>query len=446
MPAPSLRRRLLAVLLGVTAATWIAVTAYGYFAARHEAEELLDAHLAQSAGLLVAQAGEDLDELDLEHAPALHRYALRTAFQVWERGKRLRLHSTNAPDARLSQVEEGFSDAEHGGRRWRVFSTWDRERKVLIQVAERGDARDDIVRSLGKALLMPLLAGLPLLGVALWFGIGRGLQPLIELRRELAQRGPGALAPLQAAGAPEEVEPLVAELNRLFARITETLERERRLTSDAAHELRTPLAVLSTQAQLARSTSSEAVRNEALDGLVAGAERTARLADQMLTLARIESGQTGGARGEVDLREVARAALVEAAPRALAKNIDVALDDGGGVRVQGYGGLLAVLARNLVDNAVRYTPAGGEVRVAVRGAGAHARLEVIDNGPGVPAEEISRLGERFHRLAAPGEQGSGLGLSIVKRIAELHGGTVRISPGPGGAGLAVAVELPLPFV
>lgn len=443
MPAPSLRRRLLAVLLGVTATTWIAVTAYGYLEAQHEAEELLDAHLAQSAGLLVAQMGEDLDELDLEHAPAYQRYARRTAFQIWERGKRLRLHSASAPDVRLSEVEEGFSEAVHEGVAWRVFSIWDAERRVLVQVADRREYRDDIVQGLAKALLWPLIAGLPLLGVGLWFGIGRGLRPLSDLRQQLAQRGPGDLAALSGQAAPEEVQPLVAELNRLFTRISETLERERRLTSDAAHELRTPLAVLSTQAQLARSTSSEALRNEALDGLVAGAERAARLAEQMLTLARIESGQTGGARASVDLREVARHALAEAAPAALAKGIDVAFEDTGAVRVQGYAGLLGVLARNLVDNAVRYTPAGGQVRVAVSAAGSHARLEVSDNGPGVPAEEVARLGERFHRLAAAGEQGSGLGLSIVRRIAELHGGTVRFGAGPGASGLAVVVEFPL---
>jgi two-component system sensor histidine kinase QseC len=441
MAAPSLRRRLLGMLLGITAATWIAVSAVGYFEARHEAEELLDAHLAQSAGLLVAQAGEDLDELDLEHAPGFKKYARRTAFQIWERGRRLRLHSASAPDVRLSKVDEGFSDAVHQGVAWRVFSTWDEGQKVLIQVAERRQAREDIVQSLGKALLWPLLAGLPLLGIALWFGIGRGLRPLRELREQLSQRGPDDLAALQAGAAPQEVQPLVAELNRLFARITETLERERRLTSDAAHELRTPLAVLSTQAQLARSSSSDAVRNEALDGLVAGAERAARLADQMLILARIESGQMGGARGELDLREVARNALAEVAPRAVEKNIEVGLEEGSSVRVNGYGGLLDVLARNLVDNAVRYTPPGGQVRVRVSGERDRARLEVTDNGPGVPAEEIARLGERFHRLAVSGEQGSGLGLSIVKRIAEIHGGSLRFSAGPNNAGLAAVVEI-----
>jgi two-component system sensor histidine kinase QseC len=442
MAAASLRRRLLAVLLGITASTWIAVSAVGYFEARHEAEELLDAHLAQSAGLLVAQAGEELHELDLEHAPELHRYALRTAFQIWERGQRLRLHSASAPNVRLSAVEDGFSDAVHEGMAWRVFSAWDEGHRFLIQVAERRRARDEIARSLGKALLWPMLAGLPLLAVALWVGIGRGLLPLRDLRQQLAQRGPDDLASLHGQEAPQEVQPLVGELNRLFARITETLERERRLTSDAAHELRTPLAVLSTQAQLARSASSEAVRNEALEGLVAGAERAARLADQMLTLARIESGQTGGARGDVDLLEVARTALAEVVPRALAKDVDVELDDGVSVRVNGYGGLLGVLARNLVDNAVRYTPSGGRVRVAVRREGQAARLEVIDNGVGVPPEELARLGERFHRLATADEQGSGLGLSIVKRIAELHGAAVRFSAGPGGAGLAAVVELP----
>ncbi len=442
MAAPSLRRRLLGVLLGITAFTWIAVSAVGYFEARHEAEELLDAHLAQSAGLLVAQAGEELDELDLEHAPAFQRYARRTAFQIWERGKRLLLHSASAPDVRLSEVEEGFSEAAHQGVAWRVFSTWDEERKVLVQVAERREYREDIVRSLGKALLWPMVAGLPLLGVALWFGIGRGLRPLHELREQLAQRSPDDLATLEGRTAPQEVQPLVAELNRLFERITQTLERERRLTSDAAHELRTPLAVLSTQAQLARSTSSEAVREQALDGLVAGAERAARLADQMLTLARIESGQTGGTRAEVELREVARGVLAEAAPGALAKGIDLAFEDSGAVHVEGYAGLLAVLVRNLVDNAVRHTPPGGQVRVAVRSAGSLALLEVSDNGEGVPTEELPRLGERFHRFGSSSEPGSGLGLSIVKRIAELHGGAVRFSSGPGGAGLAVVVEFP----
>jgi signal transduction histidine kinase len=352
---PSLRRRLLAIILALSALAWIAIGISAYLEVRHEAGKLFDEHLSRRE--------------------ALH-------------------------------------------------------------------ARDEIVEALGESLVWPLAAAVPALALAIWLGVGAGLRPLGELRRELARRGPADLAPLDARRAPAEIEPLVAELNRLFGRIGETLERERRLTADAAHELRTPLAVLSTQAQVARRAASDAARNEALEAIVAGSERAARLIEQMLTLARLESGQGEGALQRAELRELARAVIAEAAPRALQKSLDIALEDGPPVELACHAPLLAVLVRNLVDNAVRYTPAGGRVRVTVAGDARAARLEVTDDGPGVPAQELERLGERFHRLAAADESGSGLGLSIVLRIAELHRGRVRFAAGPRGAGLAVRVELP----
>jgi two-component system sensor histidine kinase QseC len=188
---------------------------------------------------------------------------------------------------------------------------------------------------------------------------------------------------------------------------------------------------------VARRAGSEAARDEALDALVAGAGRAARLIEQMLTLARLESGQPQGAMQRVELRALARDALAELAPRALAKRLDIALEDGPEVAIEGHPGLLGVLLRNLIDNAVRYTPPGGSVRVALR---TPAELEVRDSGPGVPAAELPRLGQRFHRLAQD-EAGSGLGLSIVLRIAELHGADVRFAPGPD-RGLAVRVRFP----
>ena len=441
MARPSLRRRLLALILGFTAAAWLAVGLYAFVEVRHEAAEILDAHLAQSAALILAQ-GDELDEIDTDHAPLLHREMRRTAFQVWERGRSLKLHSANAPERRLSEVEEGFSDVEHDGRAWRVFSAWDPKGKLLVQVAERASARASIVQALGKALLWPLVAALPLLAAAIWLGVGRGLQPLAELRRELGRRSAADLAPLSPSSAPEEIAPLVAELNRLFGRIDEALQRERRLTADAAHELRTPLAALSTQAQVARRASSDASRNEALDAIVLGAERAARLAEQMLTLARLDSGQGEAAKLPVELHGLAREVLADVTPRALERNIDLSLEDGPAVHVGGYAGLLSILVRNLVDNAVRYTPEGGHVRVGLSARGNQALLEVADDGPGVPAAEIGRLGERFHRPAGQEQSGSGLGLSIVQRIAELHGGSVRYAPGPGGKGLLVSVTLP----
>jgi two-component system sensor histidine kinase QseC len=438
---PSLKRRLLALILALSAAAWVAVGISAYVEVRHEAEEILDAHLAQSAALLVAQAGEEADEDEADHVRALHRSARKTAFQVWERGTRLRLHSANAPDARFSPVEKGYSDRQHGGETWRVFSAWDREHKVLVQVGERREARADILKALGKSLGWPLAVMLPLLAAAVWVGVGQGLRPLGELREQLARRGASDLQPLDGARAPQEVAPLVAELNRLFSRIEESMGRERRLTTDAAHELRTPLAVLSTQAQVARRASSDAQRNEALDALVAGAARAAHLIEQMLTLARLEAGQGEDLSATVELREVVRAAAAAIAPQAVAKGVELALEEGPRQEVRGHAGLLGVLARNLIDNAVRYTPAGGRVTAGVGAQDGGAVIRISDNGPGVPPEELGRLGERFYRAAGSGEApGSGLGLSIVLRIAELHRARVRFSPGLEGRGLAVSVE------
>jgi two-component system sensor histidine kinase QseC len=354
MPRPSLRRRLVALILGLSALAWLAVGVIAYLQVRHEARELFEEHLSRH---------------------------------------------------------------------------------------EAREARDEIVEAMGESLLWPLAGALPLLAAAVWLGVGSGLRPLRELRAQLARRGAADLAPLDAQRAPAEIEPLVAELNRLFGRIGDALARERRLTADAAHELRTPLAVLSTQAQVARRATDDASRNEALDALVAGAERAARLIEQMLTLARLEAGGTGAAAGRFDLRETARAAIAELAGAALAKEIEVELAEGPPVEAEGHAALLAVLARNLVDNAVRYTQRGGRVEVAVRPG---PELEVRDDGPGVPAHELARLGERFHRLAGQNETGSGLGLSIVLRIAELHRGHVRFSPGLDGRGLAVSVALGKP--
>jgi signal transduction histidine kinase len=350
MPRPSLRRRLVALILGLSALAWLAVGITAYVQVRHEARELF--------------------ELRSRH--------------------------------------------------------------------ETREAREEIVEALGESLLWPLAAALPLLAAAIWLGVGRGLTPLRELRAQLARRGADDLAALDTTRAPAEIEPLLGELNRLFDRIGRALERERRLTADAAHELRTPLAALSTQAQVARRAADEASRNEALDAVVAGAERTARLIEQMLTLARLEAGQTGGAAARFDLRETTRAAMAELGGAALAKGVELELLDGPAIQAQGYAGLVAVLARNLVDNAVRYTQPGGRVEVAV---GPGAVIEVRDNGPGVPAQELAHLGERFHRLAGQAQSGSGLGLSIALRIAELHGGSIRFSRGPGGRGLAVSVSL-----
>ncbi len=434
----SIRRDLLWVLLTSVAVTWVATTVVSYLDTRHEIDELLDAHLAQTASLLVAQAGHDWDEI-VEHAPQMHRYGRGVAFQFWDKGAVLRLHSANAPNSRLSPRSEGFSSVEVDGVRWRVFSAWNDKRRYLVQVGEQLKSRDEIVAAMARSMLSPLLIALPALGLVIWFGINRATRPLQLLNRQVANRAPDNLAALQLAAAPTEVAPLVSSLNRLFERVRESIENERRFTADAAHELRTPLAALRAQAQVARGSVDSAERDHALDSVIAGCDRASHLIDQLLTLARLEPERFDARREPCDLRAVARLAVAELAPAAHAKRIEIGLHDGQPVTVSGDARLLGILLRNLVDNAVRYSPPGTSVGVRVGAEGRAAFVSVTDEGPGVAADERSKLGQRFHRVLGTRASGTGLGLSIAKRITELHDATIGFAEGQGGVGLAVTV-------
>ena len=437
--AYSLKQRLLAALLGAIALVWLATAVYSYFDARHEIDELLDAHLAQSASLIVAQAAHELEEIDTEHAPQLHKRGRGVVFQIWERGVTLRLRSANAPRERLAAREEGFSDVTMDGRGWRVFSGWDAKRRYLVQVAERNSVRREIAQGIATNLLAPLLLALPVLGLFVWFSIARALGPLRALGRQVEERKPDNLGALAVDNAPAEVAPLVHSLNALFERVGRLIESERRFTADAAHELRTPLAAVKTQAQVARGAGEDGERRHALDNVIAGCDRATRLVEQLLTLARLEPGLPGGRAEPCDLRALAQRTIAELAPAALSRKVEIELAEGGSARTEGYPDLLAILLRNLVDNSIRYCPAGGTVRVEVAGADDTASITVMDNGPGIPAEERAKVGQRFYRILGTEESGSGLGLSIVRRIAEIHRAAVSLGDGPGGKGLRVTV-------
>ena len=439
MRGGSLSRRLLLLSLAAVAVVWVASSIFAVVRVRHEAGELLDAHLVQAAAMLHARVGDDVDESELEHAPELHRYARGLAFQVWDEGRKLRLHSANAPDTRLSPQERGFSDVESGGRAWRVYSSLDRKGRVLVQVAEERRARDRIAGSVAGALLLPMIVGLPVLGLLIWLALRSGLKPLVALGRDVAVRDPDNLQPLEAADVPREVGPLVASLNGLFGRLRQSIDHERRFNADAAHELRTPLAGVRAQAEVALGASADAERTHALRQVIAGCDRAARLVDQMLTLARLDPKRTlaGGAR--FDLATVARDAIAEIAPAGHARGVDVALD-ASPAQIVGDPALVAILIRNLLDNAIRHGPAGTTVEVGVQAVTSGAELVVTDQGPGVPPEEREKLGERFHRVLGTGEAGSGLGLSIVRRIAELHHAEVAFGAAPSGRGFAARVR------
>jgi two-component system sensor histidine kinase QseC len=436
----SIRRALLTTLLASVALIWIATGVVSYLEAQHELDELLDAHLAQSASLLVAQAGREMEEIDVEHSPRLHPYGRRVAFQFWEGGTTLRLHSDNAPNSRLSPRDEGFSDAVVEGARWRVFSGWDSERRFLVQVAERQDSRSHITVAIAKNLLLPLVVALPALGLLIWLGIDRATRPLRSLSAQAASRAPDNLAPFELSEAPAEVEPLVVNLNRLLRRVRTSIDNERQFTADAAHELRTPLAALRAQAQVARGATGDAERRRALDNVIAGCDRASHLVEQLLTLARLEPETFEAGHAPCDLHAVARDAIADIASDAMGKSVEIELDGEEPASVAGDERLLRILARNLVDNAVRYSPPDTVVRVEVGHDAGTPFMTVIDQGPGVAAAEREKLGRRFHRLPGSEASGTGLGLSIVKRIAQLHRASVAFDEPVGGRGLRVKVS------
>lgn len=434
----SVRRRLLATLLGGVALVWLGAAAVTAWETRAEMQELLDAHLAQSASLLVAQIGHEIDEVELEHAQPLHKYAHNVAFQVWEHGQTLLLHSTDAPSVRLSANDGGFSDATIDGRNWRVFSVWDAHHEYLVQVGEAADARQHLASEMLKKLVQPLLISLPLLGLLVWFAVGASLRPVDRIGAALARRDPKYLAPIEGE-IPGEIAPMVQRLNSLLERVQASLEGERRFTSDAAHELRTPLAALKTQLQVAQGAAEDVDRSRALSNAIVACDRANHLVVQLLTLARLEHDAWRGQGEQVDLHQLAAQALAEAAPLAAEKQIHLSLEGEAGAEIKGHAGLLAILLRNLLDNAVRYSPPQTGVRVRVVRSADGIMLQVEDQGPGIPAAERENALRRFHRLEGAEAAGSGLGLSIAARIAQLHEAQLELTEADEGRGLKVVL-------
>jgi two-component system sensor histidine kinase QseC len=438
----SLQGRLLAMLLAAALVVWAAAGLLAWDRARTQVDELLDGHLSSAAALLVARgAGEIDDDGDgpIEPPPPL-RYARAVAFQVWHEG-RLALRSDNAPLGPMSTQIDGFETRTVAGVRWRIFGARGAEDDIQVWVGEQLDSRSAIVQAVLGGLLWPMAIALPLLGLAAWAAVRAGLAPLRRLSAALAGRATMAESPVTLSDAPLEMRPLVEALNDLLGRIGALVSAERRFTADAAHELRTPIAAIRAQAQAALGAADDAERRRTLNSTVAGCDRASRLVDQLLTLARLEA-DTPCPKEEADLALLARETLAEAAGSALARDQDIGLAADPSCRVRAGSALLGVLIRNLVDNAIRYSPNGARIRVAVERVGDRVRLRVDDSGPGLTDADRQRLGERFFRVLGPSETGSGLGWSIVRRIARAQGAQVEVARSAELGGLAVTVTWP----
>lgn len=439
----SLRLRLILLLCLALSLTWGAAAWLSHVEARREVDKLFDAQLAQSAQVLMGTAGHELHER-LEHGsegmPVLHEYEQQIAFQIWH-GRVLLLRSVIAPETALASPTPGYSTVEIAGQPWRVLTRQDNRHGFLIQVAEPLAARESLARHIALRMLLPSLTALPLLALAIWSAVGAGLLPLRKLKREVAQREVDRLQPLSMHGVPDEVAPLAAALNDLFSRLQHAFESERRFTADAAHELRTPLAALKIQAQVAMRASDDTERGTALENVLHGVDRATHLVEQLLTLARVDPENAADHHQTVDLRSLAASVLGDIAPLAHAKQIELTLDESPSSPVSGNPGQLAILLRNLLDNAIRYTPPGGQVAVVLL-QDPGTVLEVRDTGPGIPQAEREQVLQRFYRIPGNMAEGSGLGLSIVRRIAELHGARLVLDDNESGHGLKVRVVFP----
>jgi len=460
----SIRRRLLITLLLAISFVSGTTVLLSYFDAQHEVQELFDAELAQSAKVLQALLLPELmqgDEAQLKTLSYLmqnfppviieseeeaglygHEYERKIAFQVWDKNKKLVLKSLSAPEeplsvAGLEPFHRGYSDEYVQNSLWRVFKLWDKSERFLIQVAERYDVRQELTGDISGKLIAPALIALPVLGILIWMAVGRGLAPVQQVAEEVMRRDPHNLQPMHVGPVPTEILPLVTELNELFAQLRHAFERERRFTDDAAHELRTPLASVKTQAQVALRSTDAAEQQQALRQVVSGVDRATHLLEQMLTLARLNPEEKNLKHEEIFLRALTADVIAQIAPAAIKKNIALELSGEEHAIVKADATILSILIRNLVDNAVRYTPQGGKVDVRISREKGKTVLTVIDNGPGISTELQQRVFDRFFRLVGNNTQGCGLGLAIVKQIADLFHITINIRNNDETQGLIV---------
>lgn len=444
----SLRWRLLRAA-GVAAALVIVVTGLiGYFMASHEAEELMDGHLAQEARLLMALTrSRDLNLEDLRRQLAYieteprDSYEPKIEFQIGDAAGTILLRSEGAPRIPVMGVV-GYSEIEREGVAWRIFNLSAPQLPYRVQVAQSLQIRERVAVEVATQVVWPLVVILPALILLLYYAVRRGLLPLEELAAEVGRFTPDSIQPLSGDRAPQEARPLVLAINRLLARLTVALEGERRFTADAAHELRTPLAALKVHSEVALASDEPEVRTHALHQVRRGVNRAGHLVEQLLRLARLDPLAGVPEARRFDLVQCVREEAAQDAsqdlpgdPALVVEGPETALP------ITGDPALVGIVLRNLLDNAQRYSPAGSPVTVRLYAQAGSVVLEVLDRGPGVTDDELRRLTERFFRGSSPGAEGSGLGLAIVRRIAELHGAELSIANREGG-GLQARLVFP----
>jgi signal transduction histidine kinase len=450
----SLRTRLLVALLGIVVVTW-AMAIGAWLLINIDEQSIWDRTLRSKAKIALASLPPNFDRVIADPASekSVAQFARsagseaqsEVAMQVWVNGEDV-LHTPGAPVVPLKpDFLHGFADQRIDGQVWRVYDVADASGKVHVQAGKSPRQRAYSVLRIAGAGGVALLLLLILPGIAIWWVTRWSFAPIDELRRTIATREALDLKPLPTGKLLVEVQPLVESFNALLLRLDSAIENERRFIADAAHELRTPLAVLLAQVQLVLNADDVVEKNAAAKQLAAGVERSARLSEQLLDMARLDSGNDTPERTDLDLSEIVVlvARDFENTARQRRQSIGIHVET---VPLRANIDDIGILLRNLLDNALRYGNEGGRVdiscQLAQRGEARVARLSVSDDGPGVPINERARIFRRFHRVAGGGGSGSGIGLSLVQRIVVAHGGSIDVGPGSLERGLEIIVWLP----
>jgi signal transduction histidine kinase len=445
----SLQTLLLVIALALAVGAWIVGGTVMYDAALRRTQELHDLKLQQLSRMVLAFSGHELEEIGVNTplTAAINNAAADSEdtlgrdyqYQIWSDEGKLLIANYGAPDmapmARLRSGGFGWSRRENDD--WRIYSVRDPDQKKEIQMAERASARSNLIgaidtRMAAFGLLSLLLVVGPGLLLVRWV-----LRPVHDLARQLQDRSPTNLSGVVVARAPDEMTPVIDAVNRLFPRIAEAMVREREFTAVAAHELRTPLATLHVLAQLAAATDDEAERSNTLAELRRSADRCLHLQEQLLTLARLDAMRGAELDQSVELNEVIADATHDVAFEARQRGVAIASQTAA-VVMTGHAFGIRTLVRNLLANGVRYTPEGGRVRVSIATSERNVILRVDDSGSGIPQADRERAFERFSRLQGDKTPGVGLGLSIVRTVAQAHEATVALEDSPMG-GLRVEV-------
>lgn len=430
----SLRGRLLWFLLAAITMAAVAQAMIAYRSALHDADEIFDYHMQQVA--LALRSGAPLANSQGQR-PSGDPGNDDMVVQVWTPDGIQVFRSISRAELPQRAVL-GFSTVRAKGTTYRVFSV--QTSNQTVQIAQDMAVRKRMAGALALRTVGPIALMAPVLMLVVWWVVSGSLAPVSRVRRQVATRQADDLSPVSEADLPDEVKPLVQELNLLFGRVRNAFDAQQHFVADAAHELRSPLAALKLQILSLERAENEQARAVAVARLTAGIERATRLVEQLLVLARQEASEVE--LEPVQLADLAKRTLADLAGAAQARQIDLGLQHADDVTVQGKGDALLVMLRNLLDNAIKYTPQGGTVDLSLHAGGKGVVLTVEDSGPGISPEERERVFSRFYRVPGSEAGGSGLGLAIIKAIAERHGAVLTLDSSERLGGLKVQVQFP----